>query len=98
MVVEDEKSVTVRGEGLEAVFCRASGTLSALVMGGKTILRDPARGVVAGPQFTCERAFTDNDRWLRDGNPWGEDRKQSFYASGLTRAAPPCARAAGRGR
>ncbi len=83
-VVEDEKSVTVRGEGLEAVFCRASGTLSALVMGGKTILRDPARGVVAGPQFTCERAFTDNDRWLRDGNPWGEDRKQSFYASGLT--------------
>ena len=83
-VVEDEKAVTVRGEGLKAVFCRKSGTLSALVMNGKTILRDPARGVVAGPQLTCARAFTDNDRWLRDGNPWGVDRKKSFYASGLT--------------
>ncbi len=84
VVREDEKTVAVRAGGTKAVFCRKSGTLCELVMNGKTILKDPAPGVVAGPQFTCERAFTDNDRWLRDGNPWGEDRKRSFYASGLT--------------
>ena len=83
-VSEDDCTLTVCGGGTKAVFCRKSGTLCELVMNGKTILKDLADGVVAGPQFTCERAFTDNDRWLRDGNPWGEDRKQSFYASGLT--------------
>ena len=84
VVAEDEKTITVVGGGTRAVFCRRSGTLAELVMNGKTVLKDLAPGVVAGPQLTCERAFTDNDRWLRDGNPWGEDRKQSFYASGLT--------------
>lgn len=83
-VAQDDKAVTVTGGGTKAVFCRKSGTLAELVMNGKTVLRDLAPGVVAGPQLTCERAFTDNDRWLRDGNPWGEDRKRSFYASGLT--------------
>ena len=28
-------------------------------------LPDPAPCVVTGPQLTCERAFTDNDIWLR---------------------------------
>ena len=83
-VAEDAKTVTVCAAGTKAVFCRKSGTLTELVMNGKTVLKDLAPGVVAGPQLTCERAFTDNDRWLRDGNPWGENRKQSFYASGLT--------------
>ncbi len=83
-VTADEKTVVVKAGDTRAVFCRKSGTLCELVMNGKTILKDLAEGVVAGPQLTCERAFTDNDRWLRDGNPWGEDRKQSFYASGLT--------------
>jgi len=84
VVTQDAKTVTVKAGKTKAVFCRRSGTLCALEMAGRTILKDPACGVVAGPQLTCERAFTDNDRWLRDGNPWGEDRKQSFYASGLT--------------
>lgn len=83
-VEEDNKIVTVKAGETKAVFCRKSGTLCELEMNGKTILKDLAPGVVAGPQLTCTRAFTDNDRWLRDGNPWGEDRKQSFYASGLT--------------
>ncbi len=83
-VIEDEKTVTVCGGGTKAVFCRKSGTLTELVMNGTTILKDLAPGLASGPQLTCMRAFTDNDRWLRDGNPWGEDRKQSFYASGLT--------------
>ena len=84
-VAEDEKTLTVTAGGTRAVFCRCSGTLCELVMNGKTVLKDLAPGVVAGPQLTCERAFTDNDRWLRDGNPWGEDRKgRGFYASGLT--------------
>ena len=46
----------------EAVFARASGTLSRLVMGGKLLLQDRA-GVVAGPRLTVVRAFVDNDRF-----------------------------------
>ena len=83
-VVENEKTVTVTAENLKAVFCRTSGTLCELAFNGRTVLKDLAPGVTAGPQFTCQRAFVDNDRWLRDGSPWGIDRKASFYASGLT--------------
>ena len=84
-VAGDVRTLTVTVGGTKAVFCRKSGTLCELVMGGRTILKDPAPGVVTGPKFTCERAFTDNDRWLRDGNPWGENRKDgSFYSRGLT--------------
>jgi len=74
VVSEAEKTVKVCAGDTVAVFCRKSGTLCELEMNGKTILKDPAAGVVTGPQLTCERAFTDNDGWLR-GN---------FYNSGLT--------------
>jgi beta-galactosidase len=54
-------------------------------MNGRTILRDPAEGVVAGPRFTCARAFTDNDRWLRDGHQFYEDRRaHGFFSEGLS--------------
>ena len=71
---DNDMTLTVEVKGTKAVFCRKSGTLCELVMNGKTILKDPAPGVVAGPQLTCERAFVDNDNWMR-GN---------FYTSGLT--------------
>ena len=81
----DDKTVTVEAGDTRAVFCRRSGTLCELEMNGKTILKDLAPGVVAGPQFTCGRAFTDNDRWIRDGNPWHEDRSaKNFYSTGLS--------------
>lgn len=83
-VQQDEKTVTVEAGGTVAKFCRKTGTLCLLKMNGKTILEDKAPGVPAGPVLTCQRAFTDNDRWLRDGNAWGDDRKRGFYASGLT--------------
>ena len=84
-VAEDERTVTVACGSTRAVFCRKSGTLCELAMNGRTILKDPAPGVTTGPRFTCFRAFTDNDRWVRDGDPWGENRKEgSFYASGLS--------------
>jgi len=83
-VAEDEKTVTVTAGGTKAVFCRRSGTLAELTLNGKTILKDPAPGVVTGPQLTCERAFTDNDIWLRQGQSWSVDRAKSFYGSGLT--------------
>ncbi len=73
-VTENDKTVTVKAGGTTAVFCRKSGTLCELEMNGKTILKDPVPGVVTGPQLTCERAFTDNDCWLRN----------NFYTSGLT--------------
>ena len=84
-VKENDKTVTVEFGRSKAVFCRKSGTLCELVMNGKTVLKDPVPGIASGPLFTCERAFTDNDRWLRDGNPWYEDRKTgNFYSTGLT--------------
>ena len=67
---EDGKTVTMECGGTTAVFCRKSGTLCELVMAGRTVLKGPE----AGPRLTCARAFTDNDRWLR----------QPFYDSGLT--------------
>ncbi|MBO7688235.1 MAG: DUF4981 domain-containing protein, partial [Kiritimatiellae bacterium] len=61
-VTETAEAVTVRFADGEAVFARASGTLSRLVMGGKLLLQDRA-GVVAGPRLTVVRAFVDNDRF-----------------------------------
>ena len=78
---QDDKTVTAVCGGTKAVFCRRSGTLCELVMNGRTILRDPAPGVVAGPRLTCVRAFTDNDIWLRGRKP---DDAGCFYTSGLT--------------
>ena len=78
---QDGRTVTAVCGGTKAVFCRRSGTLCELVMNGRTILRDPAPGVVAGPQLTCFRAFTDNDIWLRGREL---EASGSFYLSGLT--------------
>ena len=72
-VREDDKCVTVKGAKVEAKFCRRSGTLCKLELGGVDVLEDE-QGIVAGPQLTCARAFTDNDIWLRE----------QFYDSGLT--------------
>ena len=84
-VVEDAKTVRVTAGGTTAVFCRKTGTLCALEMNGKTVLRDPAPGISSGPLLTCGRAFTDNDRWARDGDAWRENRKVGgFYSRGLS--------------
>lgn len=76
-VEESDAAVTVKAGGTTAVFCRKVGTLVSLTMNGRPVLMDYPRGadgLVAGPQLTCARAFTDNDNWLRG----------DFYASGLT--------------
>jgi len=80
-----ETLVTVYAGPTKAVFCRKSGTLCELVMNERTILRDPAPGVVAGPLLTCIRAFTDNDIWMRYGAVWHVDLKHgSAFSRGLT--------------
>ena len=71
------RTVRVEAGDTTAVFSRATGTLCELVMGGVTVLKDPAPGLAAGPLLTCGRALVDNDRWLRD---WGD----GFMNSGLT--------------
>ena len=84
-ITETADAVTVVAGGTKAVFSRATGTLSALTMAGRVILKDPAPGVAAGPRLTCARAFTDNDRWMRDGDAWREDRKRGgFFSKGLS--------------
>ena len=75
---EDAKTVTIEANGTKAVFCRKTGTLCRLVMNGKNIIAE-------GPRVGCNRAFADNDRWMRDGSAWGEDRKiGGAYSRGLT--------------
>ena len=80
-IEENDKTVTIECGGTKAVFCRKSGTLCELVMGGRTVLKDPVAGLTAGPRLTCERAFTDNDIWLRGRSL---DAADTFYWSGLT--------------
>ena len=65
--------VAVTTPRAKAVFSRATGTLSELVLDGKTILADRA-GIVAGPRLQVERAFTDADNWMR----------KPFIAKGLS--------------
>ena len=81
---EDAETVRVECARNIAVFSKRTGTLEQLWMRGVKVLSDPAPGLAAGPRLTCERAFTDNDRWMREGEIWGVDRTRSFYASGLT--------------
>ncbi len=66
-------TLTVTTPHVRAVFSRATGTLSELVLDGKTILADRA-GIVAGPRLQVERAFTDADNWMR----------KPFIAKGLS--------------
>ena len=84
-IAERADAIEVTAGPTRAVFSRATGTLSELAMNGRVILRDLADGVVAGPRFTCMRAFTDNDRWLRDGG-WSyvDHGKPGFYSCGLS--------------
>ncbi len=84
-IVETADAVTVSAGPTKAVFSRATGTLSELTMNGRVVLKDHAPGIAAGPRLTCARAFTDNDRWMRDGNAWHEDRKNGgFFSKGLS--------------
>ncbi|MGN0852194.1 MAG: glycoside hydrolase family 2 TIM barrel-domain containing protein [Kiritimatiellia bacterium] len=73
----DEARVVVVAGPTTAEFSKRTGTLSKLTMDGRIVLADGADGIVRGPRLTCQRAFTDNDKWLRD----------PFYASGLTQLA-----------
>ncbi len=73
-IAEDARTVTVKAGDTKATFCRKTGTLAALEMKGKTILKDLAPGFAAGPELTCMRALTDNDGWMRS----------TIYNSGLT--------------
>ena len=69
----DDSTISIAAGPTEAVFSKETGTLSKLMMNGKTILADE-QGICRGPRLTCRRGFTDDDIWLRP----------AFYASGLT--------------
>ena len=83
VVDEDEKTITVERNGTCAIFCKKTGALSYLSMKGIVILDDVVEGMESGPRFTCERAFVDNDNWMRTGNKWGDD-VAGFEGAGLT--------------
>lgn len=61
---EDAQGVTVRWGASKAKFLRKTGTLCDLTMNGRTVLKDPVNGIVAGPRLTWMRAFTDSDAEL----------------------------------
>ncbi len=83
-VEEAEGRLVVTCGETVVTFDRTTGAIARLVMKGVTIFDEPVPGVMGGPQLTCVRAFTDNDKWIRDGDNWGMNRSCSFYASGLT--------------
>ncbi|MCR5414122.1 MAG: DUF4981 domain-containing protein [Kiritimatiellae bacterium] len=83
-VEESAGELTVECARTTAIFSRETGTLRALFMKGVNVIDNPAPGIPGGPQLTCMRAATDNDRWMSMGDPWGENRKKSYYSSGLT--------------
>jgi beta-galactosidase len=75
-VESDSQKLMLSVKKTSIVFCRKSGTVSSLIMNGKTILSDKD-GVTHGPRLTTSRAFTDNDKWLRDGHQWSSKRATS---------------------
>ena len=82
-VEEEADCVIVECRRTTAIFSRATGTLSSLTMKGVSVFSDPATGLTAGPRFGCLRAFTDNDRWMLKGDPWGVRRDASVEGAGL---------------
>ncbi len=83
-VDEEADSLIVECGRTIAIFERATGTLRTLVMRGVTVFDNPVPGIAGGPQLTCLRAFTDNDRWMEQGDTWVANRTRSVLASGLT--------------
>ncbi len=85
MGVDSEADLlTVERGRTTAIFERATGALRTLVMKGVTVFDNPAAGIPGGPQLTCMRAFTDNDKWMAQGDSWSVNRTRSVMASGLT--------------
>ncbi len=77
-VLERGDELIVERARTTAVFDKRTGTLARLVLkGGVNVIDNPAPGVAGGPRLTCARAFTDNDKWLKD----------DFFASGLSQLA-----------
>ena len=69
-VSEKDGVVTIAAGKTKIVLDRMSAEYSEVTIGGVTVSKSP----FAGPFLTCERAFVDNDGWIRN----------SYYASGLT--------------
>ena len=69
-IVDGAAALTVRGEGISVSFDRKTGAMSSFSVGGRNVL-GAADG---GPRLGIARAFTDNDKWMRD----------EFYAKGMT--------------
>ncbi len=67
-----------------AIFDCNSGAIVKLLFRGVDVLAPMPRGIPAGPQLTCIRAYTDNDRWMSFGGSWSTDWKVAYLASGLT--------------
>ncbi len=84
IIKENSEILTIKRGGTMAIFERATGAMRTLVIRGVTVFDNPAPGIPGGPQLTCIRAFTDNDRWMEQGDTWSVDRSRSVMASGLT--------------
>ena len=70
----DASTFTMEGARTTAIFDRKTGSLTGLVMRGKSILADGPIDIIRGPHLTCGRAFVDNDGVVRG----------QFYDSGLS--------------
>ena len=77
-VEESASEVKVFAGPTRAVFSRKTGTLANLAVDGTEILGDFDGGLVAGPRLTVNRAFVDNDKWLRKPDQTAPDAYRAW--------------------
>ncbi len=85
-VVDDGETIEVEHARTAALFCKKTGALTKLILkGGIMVFSNPAKVIAAGPQLTCTRAFTDNDKWLSNSQTVNGKKIRGFWDSGLSR-------------
>lgn len=83
VILDTVSNYSIRCGGMAAVFTK-NGVLESLKVGGKELLLR-TDDLSAGARLSCNRAFTDNDKWIREGKKQeATGLKDSFASYGLT--------------
>ena len=75
---QDDRTIRVVSGEMEAVFCRRTGALVSISVGGTDML-DAKTGMDAAPRLSCMRALGDNDNWVRDIYDYGLTQLNYHY-------------------
>lgn len=77
-ILEEEKSIVVRGADFEARFDKQAGILAALKYNGKEIVADGK-----GPRLNLYRALVDNDKWYAEAVENSGIRDLEYIVEGM---------------